>query len=486
MISTFLRFWLIDRVRDNFLSHIDEEDLPNLRHVCHDWNQRLAPRLFKELKITFKPSTLTRPARIAALERIGPLVQTLTFCLPQTEETFLPPLVNPQTGQEESFVYSPQVHTPSSPVDTRKHPKYGSWEVAGLLVKQYPPLFHASTNVPAFIRALSALPNLNHLKISCPNESKFCLGRRSTVDYALISLRMAMEHAPLHRLEELSFLPIHPHGLFYMKPFIGYGTSPKSLRRWAQIRKMTIIMESWDTDRATRSDQLKTLHSYLRGFARTLTQFHFRWQGTKGPSPISLDSEPCVCSSPSPSPMPGQIRPHPSSKKNEKSGLTALNFTALQGMQLENAVMDATQISAFICQHRRTLEEFKFEHIKLRSGDWDEALSPLERISHNGDHWNSKKKNAKRVDAMSMDVPLMLSPENMGELVIENMNTEGAAQQHDHGQQNDGSSGRGLSRLLSKASRAGRATSKAKEQILEGSEHVKNMLKRNAVLPWNS
>jgi hypothetical protein len=71
-------------------------------------------------------------------------------------------------------------------------------------------------------------------------------------------------------------------------------------------------------------------------------------------------------------------------------------------MELENAVMDSTQISDFILKHKKTLREFNFEDVKLREGDWDHALEPLTTIS-GSDRW-------KRTQEEVMDVPIMLSP----------------------------------------------------------------------------
>ncbi|KAK4935811.1 hypothetical protein LTR66_015412, partial [Elasticomyces elasticus] len=143
----FSRFWLAERCRDSFLSHVEKEDLPSIRLVCHDFRERASSRLFDELDITFKASTFTKPARIAALDRIGHHVNTLNFSLPHTTETFLPPLIDPVTGEERSFTYVPQVKPPATIIDKIRQPKYGDWETTDVLIKQYPPLFHAATNV---------------------------------------------------------------------------------------------------------------------------------------------------------------------------------------------------------------------------------------------------------------------------------------------------------------------------------------------------
>lgn len=479
----------MDIVRENFLSQVAPQDLVNLRLVCHDWSHRIASKVFRDFQITFKASTFTRPSRVAALDRIGPYVKSLRFKLPRTEETFLPPLIDPHTGEETSFVYNPQVQlTPSNGRDLTRNAKYGSQEVADLLVKQYPPLFHASTNVPAFIRALDAMTNVCHIEISSSIHDARNENRRSTVDFALISLRIAIERAPLSQLEALSFRPIHPLGLFYMQPVLGIGASPKSLKRWAQIKRMAIEMESYTPDRATRSGQLKTLHSYLRGFANFLTQFHFRWRGNKGPSPISLDSEPCVCSGLTNEPTSARRNGQRSDQDSRRDptpdpqGLTALKFTALNRMELENAVMDATQISAFICSHKRTLEEFKFESIRLRSGNWDEALQPL-AADIKRSQLRRRKKN-KMLSTASMDVPIMLSQVNTSQIVLGEIGGETATKARvadapevtpKGSTERDRGASSNLCRWLSKRT-AARAKEKAKAHCLF----------RNTLLPWKS
>lgn len=450
--STFTKFWLVDRVRDALLAQIEQAELVKLRLVCHDFSNRIAPIVFRDLHVTFKTSSFTRPARSAALNRIGHHVRTFTFKAPHKSNTFLPPLVDPATGQETSFVYTPQVHTPETLLEKVKHPKYGSWIVADLLVKQYPPLFHASTNVPAFTRVLEALPNLTHLKVSCPSQGALSSGRRSTVDYALISLRIAIERAPLPRLHSISFLPIHAAGLFYMQPINSFGASPKSLRKWAQIRSMSIRMQSFESDKATRADHLKTLHAYLKGFACTLKQFTFKWEGIKGPSPISLDSEPCECLS------------DINGASKSKLGLRALRFTTLHHMELDNAEMDAAQISAFICQHKRTLTEFKFEHIRLRTGDWDQALSPLAE-----DIKAQARRKSKRTE--SMEVPLVLSPQNSARTMREEL-------VHDLGEQPVERQVRSLGKWMRRAGGVS-AGDRAREQFIFSSEQVRKVFRKS-------
>ncbi|KAF9691920.1 hypothetical protein EKO04_010129 [Ascochyta lentis] len=398
--SVFLRFWLNDKCRDNMLEQMEPEDLANFRLVCHDMSTRAAPFLFDSVTTTFKSSTFTKPARIEALSRIGRHIKTLTFHMPHTPDTFLPPVIDPETGAEKQFVYEPQVQNPQNGPAKDKTPKYGSWEMQDLLVKQYPPLFHAATNVPSFVSAFSELINLTHLKISCPGSNNQIRHRRTVVDYALISIRIAVERAPLYSLTALSMHPIHAGGLLYLHPMHGFGSTPSSAKRWTQIRRLSICMESIpfctssDKTRAQSIEHLRILHAYLRTLSRGVTRLHFRWKGERGPSPLSLDKEPCM------QPVEDEMT-HPT-MRGEVKGPKPLKFTRLRCMELENAVMDSAQISNFIETHRRTLIEFNFEDVKLREGSWDDALQPLTVIT-GSDRW---KKTQEEV----MDVPIMLSP----------------------------------------------------------------------------
>ncbi|ORX96358.1 hypothetical protein BCR34DRAFT_677367 [Clohesyomyces aquaticus] len=434
--SAFLRFWLNDNCRENLLAHVEQEDLPNFRLVCHDFSTRASPYLFEYLTVTFKPSTFTKPARVQALSRIGRHVKTFTFHMPHGPETFLPPIIDPETGSEKAFLYEPQVQTPTVVRGEDKQPKYGTWELTDLLIKQYPPLFHAATNVPAFISAFSELINLTHLKISCPgfgcgnNASRY---RRSAIDYALISLRIAIERAPLYSLSTLSLLPIHPGGLLYLHPMLGFGSTATSAKRWGQIRRLAICMESIPLSdtmspraRTQSLEHLRILHAYLRTLSKGLTRLFFRWKGSRGPSPLSLDREPCMLplstsSNPNSNQNPEEML-HPS-MRGQVRGPRPLRFSSLRYMELENALMDSVQIADFIHKHRRTLQEFVFEDVKLRSGDWDHALEPLTQIAGN-DGWKRKVEEV-------MDVPIVLNlggveePRVMGRLGEDDVCEEG-------------------------------------------------------------
>ncbi|KAF2139922.1 uncharacterized protein K452DRAFT_253560 [Aplosporella prunicola CBS 121167] len=449
--SAFLRFWLSDSCRDAFLAQVDKADLPAVRLVCHDLSTRAEPFLFEDMTITFRPSTFTRPARMEALERIGHHVHTLTFNLPHTSETFLPPLVDHTTGEERSFVYEPQIHKPSTLIGRVKQPKYGSWEMTDLLIQQYPPLFHAATNIPAFIRALTALSSISHLRLDCSGQDPTQRHRRSTVDYALISLRIAVERSPLYDLDTLTFSSMHPAGLLHLQPIMGLGGTPASLKRWAQIRTLAIHMDSFSFSDSSYNEHLRMLHSYLRTFTPFLRSLFFRWRDEKGPSPLTLDLEPCL-----------QPDTTDDSDIRKTIGLHGLRFLKLRYMEIENSITDSSQISAFVSKHRHKLREFNFEDITLRSGDWDDALAPLTRMA---EEWKNRTEEV-------MDVPLILSPVGLDH---ESISDSVEDQSITLGQMS-------LSKWLAKK-KTSKAASKAKEQLWGYEEHMRKFL-RTSVFPW--
>ncbi|KAF2758715.1 hypothetical protein EJ05DRAFT_476027 [Pseudovirgaria hyperparasitica] len=444
----FQRFWMTESTRESFLGHCAAEELSSLRLVCHDFGARAAPFLFEDLTITFNSRSFTKPARIRALDKIGKHVKTVTFHMPHSNQTFLPPLIDAMTGGEKAFHYEPQLQ------NNPKVPRYGTWDMTELLLQQYPSLFHAATNVPSFVRAFSAMPGLQHLKVSCPGQEPFYHYRRDIVDYALISLRIAIERAPLKELNTLSFLPIHAAGLLYMQPGIGFGATPTGTRRWSQINKLAIHMESVSNERSTQTDHLRMLHSYLRFFAPHVRRLLFRWRDTRGPSPFSLDHEPC---------MQGSAA---SARETDGNGhhLKSLKFPQLKYMELENAIMDSSQISRFIHRHRRVLAEFNFEDVHLRTGTWDEALAPLSRIAGNDD-WRRKQEEF-------MDVPIVFSPVDEEPRILGPLLEEHVERPR----------GMTLSRWLSK-SKSSASAKRAKEQFWGSSEHMKKFL-RASLSPW--
>ncbi|EEP80532.1 predicted protein [Uncinocarpus reesii 1704] len=458
---SFIDLFLERGIRDTLLAHSAKEDILSLRLVCQELSIQTASTLFRDVEIEFRSSTFTRPARMAALERIGGFIDTLTFRLPHLAETFLPPLLDPFTGEEQIFVYTPQIHASQWSGSRLSIPKYGSWEMTDLLTKQYPPLFHAATNIPSFVRAFTAMPSISHLIISCEGQVSGHRYRRSVVDYALVSLRIAVEQAPLKELKTLSLLPIYPGALLYLRHMVGFGTSPAARKRWVQIRNLSIHMDSFPFGCGERTDHLKLLHSYLEGFP-SLRELTFRWRGKKGPCPLTLSTEPCM--RPSSNRLP--LRPHtPESPKSPKTKLRPLRFPFLRHMELENATLDASQVSSFILAHRRSVREFNFEETTLRSGTWDEALAPLTRKST-----GSPRRKHRPPPVEVMDVPIMLSPIGMDASQLQKVIMAETKRKD-------------VSRHFRAYANFQRATSRTRGLLLCGPDHMKRFL-RSSVFSW--
>ncbi|WPH00448.1 Hypothetical protein R9X50_00327700 [Acrodontium crateriforme] len=389
--GTFLTFWLNDNCRDNFLSYVPKKDLANLRLACHDFSVRAAPALFSDMSITFRANTFTKPSRLAALDRLGFYVKTLRFKVPHTADTYLPPLVEPETGAELSFTYTPQLQRPSP-----SRPRYGDAETTAILTRQYPPIFHAATNVYAFVRAFSAFVNLSHIKVKCPGYDPSVSYRRSVVDYALISLRIAIEQNRLNALDSLTLSPIHPGGLLCLSPLLGYAATPRSAKVWSQIRTLTIHSHYLPPGarRCGEPDHFKLLQTYLRTFQNNVQTFNFAWIGDKGPLPVQHHDKLMSLSShnddrhhltgvhPARKPQPIKIatncpprKPVPSSKT--KASRPVMFFPKLKFMTVENITASASAIAAFAGAHRRSVDELNFFNARLTSGTWDDAFAPL-------------------------------------------------------------------------------------------------------------
>lgn len=402
--STFLKFWLTDRCREQLISSLPKQDLANLRLVCHDFSARAAPTLFEDLSITFKSNTFTRPARLAALDNVGHHVKHLTFKVPHTPETLLPPLIHSETGEELNFTYKPQ--TESGP----SHAKYDDEDITELLAYQYPPLFHAATNVPAFVRGLSCFTSLTHLEISCPGATSSSQSRRSTVDFALISLRIAIERNHFNALDTLTLSPIHPTGLLALSPLAGCGASPASAKRWTCIRHLSIHTTSLPLSMSQtpqqHDDPNKLLTSYLSTFQPGLVSLRFAWLGTKGPLPFHQTVSPSTPQAHHPA--------HHRRKPRERS--TQLHFPRINTIYLENAFAKASHLRKLAIQHASTLQTFELTDVDLTEGTWEEAFAPLVTPTESAPSTpcpcpSQSRVRTSNINSVEMaDIPIMFTP----------------------------------------------------------------------------
>lgn len=258
-------------------------------------------------------------------------------------------------------------------------PKYANAELGDILTQQYPPLFHAATNVPSFINAMRNFTNMRHLTIRCPGQDPRERYRRDTVDYALISLRISLERAPLEKLHKLSLSQLHPAAFNYLRHVNGFGTVPSAGRRWRQINRLSISVDAWDFyGTAPGRDHLKIMDEYIRNLAPNLDKFAFTWLGRKGPCPVALAADPLFAPPRASRKLFHEVT-SPMSPLPETPGKGAIYFPKLRYLQVRNAVMNAPQLSHLINSHRPTVKEFDFESVVLSdNGNWDDVLAPID------------------------------------------------------------------------------------------------------------
>lgn len=379
----FYCLWQDSRIRDNLFEILSKEDICNVRLANSACCNLVTKRLFIRTHLTFTPHSFTRQTRIQALSRIGHYIEHLTFHLPHSNATFLPPLIHPQSGREISFLYTP--HTSMGSVLER--PKFANEGLGEILTSQYPPLFHAASNVPSFINAMKHLVNIRHLTIKTPGQDPKERYRRDIVDYALISLRVAIERAPMKKLHKLS-LCVHPSAFLYLRSVQGFGCSPSAGRRWRQIRKMSINVDSWDFYGPSPGlDHLKIIQDFLNNYSTSLEKLTFTWRGRKGPCPIALAADPLFApprnslklfrevTSPM-SPLP----PVPPRKP--------VVFRKLRYLAIRNTTMNSAQVADLVASHQHCVREFDFENsVLISNGSWDDALAPLMKNSSHGGYW---------------------------------------------------------------------------------------------------
>ncbi|POS83531.1 hypothetical protein EPUL_004135 [Erysiphe pulchra] len=369
--------WQIDQVRGNIISQLDVYTLSALRLTASEFVEETTPHLFKRARIVFTTRSITRSARQKALSRIGHFIQHFTFVILHSNKNFLPPLINPETGKEVNFLYTPNITMKSK----SQRSKYASQELEDILIKQYPPIFHAATNIPAFINLISMMPNLKSFRILCQGTYLNHKYRKNAIDYVLISLRIALERAPLYHLKKLSLCHIHPAGIRNLRHTIGYGCTPSASRRWKKIEELEVTMDSWDFhgDKSSH-DHLRILSDFIRSFSPNLKKMSFIWSGENGPCPFFIYSGPQLAyfnaqpklfreTTSSMSPLPAiPSRPN-------------INFPKLMYFQLNNTTMTKTEVADLILRHHKTVHEFQFHNVLLIDGSsWEEALIPLNLV----------------------------------------------------------------------------------------------------------
>jgi hypothetical protein len=301
-------------------------------------------------------------------------------------DTTLPPIIDPWTGEQKGFIWKPSAAQSHDAKSSTKQPRYGDTDIADLLIRQYPPLFHAATNVQSFISAMSAMTNLQRLRVSC-TEADRAIPRRAQgtdiMEIALASLLYAVEQARFKHLDTVTLANIR-HTDINALSSLTMCTNPGSARRWSNIRILDISM-SLQSNSSIKKDQLKLLREYIRGY-KGLRRFSFRWIGARGPSPL-------------PELVLEQKNTHPAFRDASSSAL----FPHLEYLTLSNVVVSAPQIKRLMQTHKSTLVEVDLEIVVLKDGDgkWHEALATVNGV---------EIKNEMTSTTEEGDVPIMLAP----------------------------------------------------------------------------
>ena len=381
--QAFYRLWQEEAVREKLFELLDKEDICAVRLANSACCNLVTKRLFIRTHLTFTANTFTKSSRIQALSRIGHHIEHLTFYFPHSDATFLPPLIHPQSGREICFLYTP--HT--SMASALLRPKYANSELGEILTQQYPPLFHAASNVPSFINAMKLLSNIRHVTIKTPGQDPKERYRRNIVDYALMSLRISLERAPLTKLNKLSLSGVHPSSFNYLRHLPGFGASPSAARRWRQIRKLYISVESWDFYGPSPGlDHLKIIDDFIRTFAPQLEKFAFTWTGRRGPCPLALAGDPLFAPPRHTKKLFNEVT-SPMSPLPAWPPRSPVMMPRLRAMTVRNATMNAPQLQGLIRGHKATVREFDFENVALiKGGSWDDALAPL--TDGSSDSWS--------------------------------------------------------------------------------------------------
>ena len=84
----FLALLRSDNIKHHLFPHLATEDLTSLRASSSGLCNVLTKQLFTRITVSFTSTTFTRPARVAALSRIGHHVEHLTFSFSHSDATF--------------------------------------------------------------------------------------------------------------------------------------------------------------------------------------------------------------------------------------------------------------------------------------------------------------------------------------------------------------------------------------------------------------
>lgn len=381
--NPFIGVWLNDSVRDVLCDACDDDTLCSLRKTSRDLADVIAPVLFKTLYLSFRIDTFSKPGRLETFSRVGHHVRDLHFSMEHCEATFLPELYATD-GESNMWPWAPCKTVKSKVERTLRQPTESEqW------MEHWPPMFQAASNAYQFIRFFRYMPRLRGLTLTTSGQDSQDLYRRSAVDFAVASVRTALDNVDLQLFRRLS-LDIHPGALLSLMPTHSYVNSPRSNRLIKRIKKLKITMTSWDFEK-NEKDHLKLLDSYIRSFAPSLEKLIFTWDGERGPCPVTLQSDSLInllaYENRNAHLLFGEMT-SPMSPLPERPAKPEINFSRLRSIKLQNASMTAQQLHDFFARHRETLRSYELNEVELKDhGDFEYVVSPLLNLEDETSRW---------------------------------------------------------------------------------------------------
>lgn len=356
-----------ENIRTVIFSHLSPKDITSLRGTSCRIRKTITPAVFQNLTVTFSALSFSSD-RLLALTRVGHHVKVFRFVFTHAEETYMPSMLDPESRKLRSLVYEP-----FSRQGERRNKKntFGSKSIDSLALHNHGILLMAAMDVPQFTRALACMENLTSLIVSCPGTPMGEPGRRCVVDYALWSLRIAVERARLNTLRVVILDPVHLTGLQYLMPgTLAVGNVINSRQIWSRVKTLTMTISAWKElaygSPTLYKTNLKFLHQFLEYFTN-IEELAFCWtREARSICPLTFDLLP-------------YRNPRLATKPVRDTSVVnrRLTFPRLSKLRLENIGVDACDLRSFLSRHLTHFREWSLDDVSFTSGTLEEALKPL-------------------------------------------------------------------------------------------------------------
>ena len=289
----------------------------------------------------------------------------------------MPSMLDPDSRKLRSLIYEP-FSRQGEKRDRRN--TFGSKSVDTLALHNYGIMLMAAMDASQFTRALACMENLTSLIVSCPGTPMGEPGRRCVVDYALWSLRTAVERARLLTLRVVILDPVHLTGLQYLLPgTLAVGNVINSRQIWSQVKTLSMTISAWkelaNGPPTLYKTNLKFLHQFLEHFTN-IEELAFCWtREARSICPLTLDLLP-------------YRNPRLATKPARDSSVVngRLTFPRLSRLRLENIGVDACDLRSFLSRHLAHFREWFLDDVSFINGTLEEALRPVYVASAYGEN----------------------------------------------------------------------------------------------------